>query len=412
MEIPYFATHERPRCRADPGRSARAGERSGARPRDGDADGPAERPFRHGAGRRLRPAEGSRRFGRTTAAPPRRSTGGLGRGSAGAGRFHERSFLPGRGLLDMKSGIAAGIAVVEAFAADPARRGNLLFAATPDEEDDPSACGRRPSSSCFSPGARPRVPLAINLDAICDDGDGSSGRVVAFGCIGKLLLSALVVGRNPMPPTRSPESMRPTSRPNSRPKWSSRRNSEKRGRRVGGPSDRPRLAGSESPVQRDDPRCRLDLLERPPPPPHSEGGHGGGRDSHPPGARPRCRPWPSAPPPHRDPSPERRLGGHPDPHLRGVARSRAAPAMDFAARFAVLGEELGRQGDLDLPTRSRRLVEATWVASGLKGRRWCWASARCPTPPCPGRPGPVPRVPPSRPRWQRRQRRSAPPSAP
>ena len=27
----------------------------------------------------------------------------------------------------------------------------------------------------------------------------------------------------------------------------------------------------------------------------------------------------------------------------------------------------GRQGDLDLPTRSRRLVEATWVASGLKG---------------------------------------------
>ena len=135
MEIPYFATHERPRCRADPGRSARAGERSGARPRDGDADGPAERPFRHGAGRRLRPAEGSRRFGRTTAAPPRRSTGGLGRGSAGAGRFHERSFLPGRGLLDMKSGIAAGIAVVEAFAADPARRGNLLFAATPDEED-------------------------------------------------------------------------------------------------------------------------------------------------------------------------------------------------------------------------------------------------------------------------------------
>ena len=49
--------------------------------------------------------------------------------------FMSGDFLPGRGLLDMKSGIAAGIAVVEAFAADPARRGNLLFAATPDEED-------------------------------------------------------------------------------------------------------------------------------------------------------------------------------------------------------------------------------------------------------------------------------------
>jgi arginine utilization protein RocB len=37
--------------------------------------------------------------------------------------------------------------------------------------------------------------LDINLDAICDEGDGASGRVVAFGCIGKLLLSALVVGQ-------------------------------------------------------------------------------------------------------------------------------------------------------------------------------------------------------------------------
>ena len=33
----------------------------------------------------------------------------------------------------------------------------------------------------------------------------------------------------------------------------------------------------------------------------------------------------------------------------------------------LLGEGLRRQGDLDLPTRSRRLVEETWAASGLKG---------------------------------------------
>ncbi|MDP9138768.1 MAG: M20/M25/M40 family metallo-hydrolase, partial [Pseudomonadota bacterium] len=44
-------------------------------------------------------------------------------------------FLPGRGMLDMKSGLAAGLAVLEAFAADPQRRGNLLFLAVPDEEN-------------------------------------------------------------------------------------------------------------------------------------------------------------------------------------------------------------------------------------------------------------------------------------
>jgi arginine utilization protein RocB len=40
-------------------------------------------------------------------------------------------FLPGRGLLDMKSGLAAGLAVLEAFAAEPDRHGNLLFLASP-----------------------------------------------------------------------------------------------------------------------------------------------------------------------------------------------------------------------------------------------------------------------------------------
>ncbi|MEI6874714.1 MAG: M20/M25/M40 family metallo-hydrolase, partial [Spirochaetota bacterium] len=43
-------------------------------------------------------------------------------------------FLAGRGLLDMKAGLAAGIAVLERFAAAPKRRGNLLFMAVPDEE--------------------------------------------------------------------------------------------------------------------------------------------------------------------------------------------------------------------------------------------------------------------------------------
>jgi arginine utilization protein RocB len=104
-------------------------------------------------------------------------------------------FLPGRGLLDMKAGLAAGLAVLEAFADHPGRIGNLLFVTTPDEED--RSAGMRAAADLL-PGFLAEhdlsAKLAVNLDAICDEGQGEGGRVVAFGCIGKLLLSALVVG--------------------------------------------------------------------------------------------------------------------------------------------------------------------------------------------------------------------------
>ncbi len=104
-------------------------------------------------------------------------------------------FIPGRGMLDMKSGLAAGLAVLEVFAADP-KCGNLLFVATPDEED--RSVGMRAVADILPRFLRERglvAPLAINLDAICDEADGTSGRIIAMGCIGKLLLSALVVGK-------------------------------------------------------------------------------------------------------------------------------------------------------------------------------------------------------------------------
>lgn len=36
---------------------------------------------------------------------------------------------------------------------------------------------------------------AINLDAIADDGNGSAGRSIALGTVGKLLPTAFVIGR-------------------------------------------------------------------------------------------------------------------------------------------------------------------------------------------------------------------------
>jgi arginine utilization protein RocB len=105
-------------------------------------------------------------------------------------------FLPGRGLLDMKSGLAAGLAVLESFAEGPQRRGNLLFLAVPDEEAN--SAGAR-SAGAALPGIARGLGLsleaAINLDALVDNGGGEAGRAVALNTIGKLLPSALVVGR-------------------------------------------------------------------------------------------------------------------------------------------------------------------------------------------------------------------------
>lgn len=107
------------------------------------------------------------------------------------------AFLLGRGLLDMKAGLAAGLAVLEAWAADgSAREGNLLFLAVPDEEA--SSAGARSAARALPAQLAARgltLEAAINLDALLDDGDGAKGRCVALGTVGKLLPSALVVGR-------------------------------------------------------------------------------------------------------------------------------------------------------------------------------------------------------------------------
>jgi arginine utilization protein RocB len=106
--------------------------------------------------------------------------------------FESGDFLPGRGLLDMKSGIAAGIAAMEAYHGDA----SLLLVATPDEED--RSAGMRaaaPHLRVIADEHGLEVKLVINLDAISDQGDGSLGRMAAMGSIGKQLVAALVIGQ-------------------------------------------------------------------------------------------------------------------------------------------------------------------------------------------------------------------------
>jgi arginine utilization protein RocB len=105
--------------------------------------------------------------------------------------FESGDYLAGRGLLDMKAGLAAGLAAMEAYRGEA----TLVFVAVTDEEE--KSAGARAAVSqlkALAADAQLDVRLVINLDAISDQGDGSKGRVVTYGSIGKQLLSAFVVG--------------------------------------------------------------------------------------------------------------------------------------------------------------------------------------------------------------------------
>jgi arginine utilization protein RocB len=112
-----------------------------------------------------------------------------------ASDFAGGRFLPGRGLLDMKAGLAAGLAAMEAFLRDPERQGNLLFVGVPDEEV--TSTGARALAARIPALEREhglKLVGAINLDCIGDTGDGTAGRAVALGSVGKLLATAYVAG--------------------------------------------------------------------------------------------------------------------------------------------------------------------------------------------------------------------------
>ena len=104
-------------------------------------------------------------------------------------------WVVGRGALDMKSGLACGIAVLERWA-EAGRPGSLLLVATPDEEG--TSAGMRAAipqivELCSAWDLQPVA--ALNLDVTDDHGDGSDGRAVFLGSVGKLLPFVHLVGR-------------------------------------------------------------------------------------------------------------------------------------------------------------------------------------------------------------------------
>ena len=112
------------------------------------------------------------------------------RGSdARALRDLEANFLPGRGLLDMKSGLAAGLGVLHAWSERLEPTGNLLFVAVPDEEvasHGMRSVVRQLPEVCRERGLK--LELAVNLDV-------SAEPALFLGSVGKLLPFVLFVGR-------------------------------------------------------------------------------------------------------------------------------------------------------------------------------------------------------------------------
>jgi arginine utilization protein RocB len=104
-------------------------------------------------------------------------------------------FLPGRGLLDMKSGLAAGLVALYRLAKLEERFGSLIFLAVADEEvQSHGARGAISQLEAFVREHDLEIDCVINLDATGDNEDGSEGQAVYFGSVGKLLVSAYVAG--------------------------------------------------------------------------------------------------------------------------------------------------------------------------------------------------------------------------
>jgi arginine utilization protein RocB len=104
-------------------------------------------------------------------------------------------FLPGRGVLDMKSGLAAGLVALYRFSKLEERVGNLIFLAVADEEvQSHGARGATEQLQALALKHQLELTAVINLDATSDQGDGSDGQAVYYGSVGKLLVSAYVAG--------------------------------------------------------------------------------------------------------------------------------------------------------------------------------------------------------------------------
>ncbi|SFJ07460.1 M20/M25/M40 family metallo-hydrolase [Thermoflavimicrobium dichotomicum] len=107
------------------------------------------------------------------------------------------NWLPGRGVLDMKSGVAINIALIRYFAEHYRNlQGNILFVATCDEENNSRGIlSALKEINYLSKKEKLRYIAAINQDYTSPRYDGDPSRYIYLGTVGKLLPSFFVVGK-------------------------------------------------------------------------------------------------------------------------------------------------------------------------------------------------------------------------
>lgn len=105
-------------------------------------------------------------------------------------------WLFGRGSVDMKSGLAINIAMMRAFARQPELlSGNLLFLASPDEENESAGIlSALPKLLEMRVSRRLRYIGAINTDYTAPRSSDERERYIYTGVVGKLLPSFYVLG--------------------------------------------------------------------------------------------------------------------------------------------------------------------------------------------------------------------------
>ncbi len=106
------------------------------------------------------------------------------------------NYLFGRGVMDMKFGIAMAMALLAEASENPGTFGvNLMLVAVPDEENN--SAGMRAAAGALARAQEEGLDLVgcIMVEPSDPGYTGGNGRVVSFGAVGKIMPFVLVMGK-------------------------------------------------------------------------------------------------------------------------------------------------------------------------------------------------------------------------
>jgi len=111
--------------------------------------------------------------------------------------LQDEDWMFGRGTSDMKSGVAANLAILKYYSEHREEmKGNLLLVAECDEEDSSNGVlAAVPFLNRLAEQEKLQISAAINSDFVTARHDGDENRYIYLGTVGKLLPSLFVTGK-------------------------------------------------------------------------------------------------------------------------------------------------------------------------------------------------------------------------